>query len=154
MWIHRLRRWQLNSGFKWVVSPSQQLIPAIEKYGENVLVAVQAVANYWGQFVQDEARQEASWEDRTANARGGLFFAVDGFGLDTLTGTVTPDSKAQMSDVAVESGDKDTLIIALGHTVFYGKYLELSNGGRYAVVMSTIEKNLPKLERMLIASLK
>jgi len=143
-----------SSGFQWVVSPSQQLIPAIKKYGQDALVAVQAVATYWGQYVQDEARQEASWEDRTANARGGLFFAVDGFGFSPLTGTVTPDAKAQMSDVAVESGDKNTLIITLGHTVFYGKYLETSNGGRYAVVMSTIERNLPKLERMLIDSLK
>jgi hypothetical protein len=143
-----------NSGFKWVVSPEERLIPAIKKYGQDVLVAVLAVANYWGQFVQDEARQEAGWEDRTANARGGLFFAVDGFGLESLTGTVTPDAKSQMSDVAVESGDKDTLIITLGHTVFYGKFLELSNGGRYSVVMSTIERNLPKLERMIQDTLK
>jgi hypothetical protein len=144
----------MNSGFKWVVSPSQQLIPAVKKYGQDVLVAVQAVANYWGQFVQDDARQEAHWEDRTGNARGGLFFAVDGFGLDSLTGTVTPDATAQMSDVAVESGDKNTLIITLGHTVFYGKFLELSNGGRFAVVMSTLEGNLPKLDRMLQDTLK
>jgi hypothetical protein len=49
-----------------------------------------------------------------------LFFAVDGFGLGTITGTVTPDAKSQMSDVAVESGDANTLVITLGHTVFYG----------------------------------
>ena len=143
-----------SSGFKWVVSPEQQLIPAIRKYGQDVLVAVQAVANYWGQSVQDEARLSANWTDRTANARGGLFFAVDGFGLDTITGTVTPDAKSQMSDVAVESGDANSLVITLGHTVFYGKFLELSNGGKYAVVMSTIEKNLPGLENLLKDSLK
>lgn len=143
-----------SSGFKWVVSPEQQLIPAIRKYGQDVLVAVQAVANYWGQSVQDEARLSANWTDRTANARGGLFFAVDGFGLDTIIGTVTPDAKSQMSDVAVESGDANSLVITLGHTVFYGKFLELSNGGKYAVVMSTIEKNLPGLENLLKDSLK
>jgi hypothetical protein len=38
-------------------------------------------------------------------------------------------------------------VIALGHTVYYGKYLETSP--KYAVVMSTIEANLPILERML-----
>jgi len=144
----------MQSGFKWVVSPEQRLIPAIRKYGQDVLVAVQAVANYWGQSVQDEARLSANWTDRTANARGGLFFAVDGFGLDTITGTVTPDAKSQMSDVAVESGDANSLVITLGHTVFYGKFLELSNGGKYAVVMSTIEKNLPWLENLLKDSLK
>jgi hypothetical protein len=138
----------MNPGFKWVVSP-KVIMQGLDDYGERALVAIQAVANYWGQFVQDEARQNANWEDRTGNARGGLFFAVDGFGLTPLTGEVTPEATAEMSDVAVESGSPDTLIITLGHTVFYGKFLELSNGGRYAIIMSTIESNLPQLERML-----
>lgn len=137
-----------NDGFEWVVSP-QVIIDGLEKYGAQVLIAVQAVANYWGQLVQDDARENAVWEDRTGNARGGLFFAVDGFGLETITGEVTPEAKSEMSDVAVESGSKDTLIITLGHTTFYGKFLELSNGGRYAIIMSTMEKNLSNLENMV-----
>lgn len=144
----------MNSGFQWVVAPREQLIPGVEKYGRDVLVAVQAVANYWGQSIQDEARQEAVWEDRTGNARGGIFFAVDGFGMSPITGEVTPEAKSEMSDVAIESGDKDTLIITLGHTVFYGKYLETSNGETYAIIMTTIEKNLPQLERMLQDTLR
>ena len=139
----------MNSGFRWVVSPSQQLMPNIEAYGQKVLVAVQAVANYWGQMIQDQARQEARWEDRTGNARSGLFFAVDGFGLGTITGTVTVEPGTSGDGVTIEQGDKDTLIIILGHTEFYGKYLELSNGGRYAIIMSTIERNLPALDRMM-----
>jgi len=138
-----------SSGFQWVVAPSQQLMPAIEKYGRDVLVAIQAVANYWGQSIQDAARQDAVWEDRTGNARGGIFFAVDGFGLSPLMGEVTPEAKSEMSDVAIESGDKDTLIITLAYTVFYGKYLETSNGETYAIIMTTIEQNLPALERMI-----
>lgn len=143
----------MSDGFQWVVSPAV-IAQGLEDYGERAMVALQAVANYWGQSIQDEARESAVWEDRTGNARGGLFFAVDGFGLDTITGTVTPDAKSQMSDVAVESGDANTLVITLGHTVFYGKFLELSNGGKYAVVMSTIEKNLPGLENLLKDSLR
>jgi hypothetical protein len=143
-----------SSGFQWVIAPSQQLMPAIEKYGRDVLVAVQAVANYWGQSIQDEARQEAVWEDRTGNARGGIFFAVDGFGMSPLMGEVTPEAKSEMSDVAIESGDKDTLIITLAHTVFYGKFLETSNGETYAIIMTTIEQNLPALERMIQDTLK
>ncbi len=135
-------------GFEWVVSP-KVIADGLDDYGEKALVAIQAVANYWGQSVQDEARKNAVWEDRTGNARGGLFFAVDGFGLDPLVGEVTPDAIAMMSDVAVESGSKDTLIITLAHTVFYGKFLELSNGGRYAIIMSTIESNLGSLERQV-----
>jgi hypothetical protein len=66
-----------------------------------------------------------------------------------LTGEVTPEAKSEMSDVVVESGSENMLIITLGHTVFYGKFLELSNGGRYAIIMSTIESSLPSLERRL-----
>ena len=143
-----------SSGFQWVVAPSDQLIPAINKYGRDALVAVQAVANYWGQSIQDAARQEAVWEDRTGNARGGIFFAVDGFGFNPIMGEVTPEAKSEMSDVAIESGDANTLIITLGHTVFYGKYLETSNGGTYAIIMTTIEQNLPALERMIQDTLR
>jgi hypothetical protein len=138
----------VNSGFQWIVSP-QVIAKGLEDYGQRAMIAIQAVANYWGQSVQDEAREKAPWEDRTGNARGGLFFAVDGFGLQTITGQVSAEARSEMSDVAMESGDKDTLIVTLGHTVFYGKFLELSNGGRYGIIMSTIEANLPKLERLV-----
>lgn len=134
--------------FTWKVSP-KVIADGLEEYGKKAIAAVQAVATYWGQSIQDEARQNAVWEDRTGNARGGLFFAVDGFGLEPVIGAVTPESQNEMSDVAIESGDANTLIITLGHTVFYGKYLELNHGGRYAIVMSTIESNLSNLERML-----
>ena len=138
----------MAKGFEWVVSP-KVIGNGLDQYSDKVLVALQAVANYWGQSIQDQARQNASWEDRTGNARGGLFFAVDGFGLDPIVGEVTAEAQSEMSDVAVESGDKNTLIITLGHTVFYGKYLESSNGGRYAIIMSTIEANLGSLERQV-----
>ncbi len=139
----------MPSGFRWVISPERELIPNIRDYGVKALVAVQAVATYWGQGVQDEARREAVWEDRTGNARSGLFFAVDGLGMSPIVGEVTPEAQRQMDDVTVESGSANVLIITLGHTVFYGKFLETSNGERYAIVMSTIEKNLPQLERDL-----
>ncbi len=138
-----------KTGFEWVVAPDEELIPNIEEYGRRALVAVQAVANYWGQLVQDAARVRAGWEDRTGNARSGLFFAVDGFGLGTIMGSVSPEAKSQMSDVTVESGSDGLLIVTLGHTVFYGRFLETSNGGTYAVVMNTIEDNLPMLSQMV-----
>lgn len=138
----------MNKGFQWIVSP-KVIADGLDKYQEKAMVALQAAATYWGQSVQDQARENARWEDRTGNARGGLFFAVDGFGLEPITGTVTPESTSQMSDVGVESGDANTLIITLGHTVFYGKFLELSNGGKYAIIMSTIESNLGRLQRLV-----
>lgn len=136
------------TGFHWVIPPEKELIQNVEAYGDKIFVALQAVATYWGQRNQDDARISAPWTDRTGNARGGLFFAVDGFGLNPVTGMVTSEASLN-SDVAIESGDNNTLIITLGHSVFYGKFLELKNGGRYAIIMSTIEGNLPMLERMV-----
>ena len=141
-----------GSGFEWVVSPNV-IAQGLEDYGQRALVAIQAVGNYWGQFIQNDARErvdsEHLWETRTGAAQGGLFFAVDGFGLNPLVGEVTPEAKAEMSDVGIESGDANTLIITLGHMVFYGKWLEISNNENHAVIMSTLEKNLPMLERMV-----
>ena len=138
------------AGFEWVVSP-KKIADGLEAYGQRAMVALQAAANYWGQSIQDAARDKAVWEDRTGNARGGLFFAVDGFGMTPIVGEVTAEARSEMSDVTVESGSKDTLVITLAHTVFYGKFLELKNGGRYAIIMSTIENNLGSLERQVQA---
>jgi hypothetical protein len=139
--------------FKWVKPPSH-LAKEVDRYGERILIAVHAVAAYVGQQMQDQARGRAPWQDRTGNARSGLFFAVDGFGLRPVVGQVSSGARQSGSDTASVSGDKDRLVIALGHTVYYGKYLELAHGGRYAVVMSTIEGNLGGLERMLHNLLK
>lgn len=134
--------------FQWV-SPPRKLARAVLEYEKKALVAIQAVAAYVGQRMQDSARANAPWEDRTGNGRSGLFYAVDGFGLDPVVGAVPSGSQAQMTDTATVSGTKDRLIVALGHTVYYGKFLEICNGGRYAIVMSTMEAHLGGLERMI-----
>jgi len=138
----------MASGFTWV-RPPEGVAKAIEAYRERALAAVQAVAAYCGQEMQNAARSNAPWQDRTGNARSGLFFAVDGFGLSPIVGKVGSVKGGESGDKTVISGSKDRLILTLGHTMYYGKFLETSNGGRYAIVMSTIETNLPNLERML-----
>ena len=138
----------MKSGFRWITPPSE-LGKAIEEYGKNLLIAVHAAAVYVGQRMQNDGRTGASWEDRTGNARSGLFFAVDGFGLGTVMGAVTAGAEGEKSDTVTVSGSPERLILTFGHTVYYGKYLELAHGGRYAIVMSTIERNLPTLERLL-----
>lgn len=137
-----------GSGFVWV-TPPQDIIDGLEEYAAKIEAALYAIAGKWGQDVQDEARQEARWVDRTGNARSGLFYAVDGFGMGTLVGKVSEEAKTLMKDTSVEKAEKGEIIIVVSHTVFYGKYLELSNGGKYAIIMSTIERNLPRLERLV-----
>jgi hypothetical protein len=107
---------------RWVRPPSE-LEKAIEQYADRVLTAVTAVAEYSATTMQNEARRNARWTDRTGNARGGLF------GLAVRDGKV--------------------IKIVLGHTMYYGLYLETSYGQKYAIIMTTIEAHLPELERML-----
>lgn len=116
------------SGFRWVRPPDAQLIPAVAAYGQRVRTAVRAVADYVAQKTQAEMRQNAPWQDRTGNARTGLFSVVEEASRDLVT-----------------------IWLSHGHTVYYGVYLELAHGKRYAIIMPTIEANLPVIERMLKA---
>jgi hypothetical protein len=136
----------MSSGLIWI-KPPNTLAKGLREYQQKLLTAVYAVAAYVGQQMQDQSRQQARWTDRTGNARSGLFFAVDGFGLPPLTGSL--DVRQISIDSTIVSGTSDRLVLCLSHTMYYGKFLELSNGGRYAIIVSTMERNLPQLERML-----
>jgi hypothetical protein len=141
-----------KSGIEWVEPPAK-LAQAIEDYGERLLAGLHATGARLGQKMQDEARQNAAWRDRTGNARSGLFFVVDGLGLRPLVGQVQPEKQPDFERhrqlQAVEGGGPTKLVICLGHTMGYGVYLELAHGQRYAIVVPTIQANLPLLKRML-----
>lgn len=69
------------------------------------------------------AQTNAPWEDRTGEARSGLH-------------------------TEVYEGD-NTMGITLFHTVDYGVWLEVRWGGKYAIIMPTVETMGPRLlERM------
>jgi hypothetical protein len=139
----------MATGFRWI-KPPEEIQKALAAYEKKALAAAHAVAAYVGQAMQDDARQNAPWEDRTGNARGGLFFAIDGFGLPPVMGRVSVSGEAAQGEGTFdESGGPSRLILTLGHTMYYGKYLETAHGAKYAIVMSTIEGHLPQLEAML-----
>jgi len=116
----------LASQIYWVEPPAK-LAEALEQYGQKAVAAVTAVAEYLAGKMQGEARQNAPWEDRTGNARTGLFATVEREAAETLV----------------------TIYLSHGHTIYYGRFLELCNGGRYAIIQPTVEANLPVLKRML-----
>jgi hypothetical protein len=134
--------------FRWVTSP-RSLAGKIEEHGERLLVAIHAVAVHVGVQMQNAARAGKPWTNRSGNAYSGLFFAVDGFGQAPVVGEVDAKALALKTDTATVSGGPERLVIVLGHTVYYGKFLELCNGGKYAIVMSTLESHLGVLEQML-----
>jgi hypothetical protein len=125
-----------QAGVIWV-KPPDGLARAVEEYGRKALDAVYAVAQFIAQKMQDESRQNAPWQDRTGNARTGLF------------GTVDKGDRNSAGQFISLSEQIVTIYLSHGHTVFYGKFLELAHGGKYAIIMPTIEKNLPELKRLL-----
>lgn len=109
----------------WTRTPNQ-LGGDIKAYTERVIVAVFALAQYFAQQMQNEMRNTAPWTDRTGNARSGLFGVAERMGKDVVV-----------------------IYLSHGHTVQYGKWLELARGGRYATIMPTMQRNLPEIERRL-----
>lgn len=114
-----------QTGIRWV-RPPEQLARAIELYGERVWVAVAAVAELVAQKMQDSARQNAPWTDRTGNARSGIFGTIEQAARDGVT-----------------------IYLSHGQTVAYGVWLELSRGGQYAIIMPTIEAHIGEIEGLL-----
>ena len=121
-----------KSGIRWETPPSA-LAQAVEQYGDRVLTAVAAVAQYAATQMQNDAKANAPWTDRTANARTGLF------------GT----SEADFARHVV------TIYLSHGATIDYGIWLELAGGedgagaGKYAIIMRTMQAHYQDLMNML-----
>ncbi len=79
--------------------------------------ALDAIMGRFATQVQDNARNGAPWTDRTSNARNGL--------------------------IAEPFSDSKTKGIILAHSVDYGIFLETSRGGKYRIIMPTLEAALP-----------
>lgn len=116
------------TGIRWI-RPPEALAKAIEQYGDKVLVAVQAVAGRIAAEMQNDARANAPWTDRTGNARSGLF------------GTAERDAAQKL------------VVIYLSHgpDLDYGVWLELAHGGNFQIIMPTVERHLPAIKADLQA---
>jgi len=138
-----------QSGIVWTKPPSA-LNPAIVMYGNKVKAAVVAVAQFIGAKTESYAKANAPWTDRTANARQGLFYAVDAEGGGEVSGSANlGGQESEAIGVA-----KDVVGLYVSHSMTYGKYLELCNAGKYAVVMRTMEAHYGELMQMLKAKFK
>ena len=132
------------SGVVWTKPPTS-LNPAIAAYGDKVRAAVVAVAQFIGARMETYAKANAPWTDRTANARQGLFYAVDGGGQSEISGSQR--LAGQESDTV--SAAKDIVALYLSHSMTYGLYLETAMAGRYRVIMPVMESHYQELVQML-----
>jgi len=93
-------------------------------YGNKVIEAVTAVANYFAPIMETAAKKHAPWTDRTSNARVGLHAWVEEF-------------------------SKDAVHLYLAHSVFYGQFLETRWAGRFSVIWPEIQAHLEPIMEML-----
>lgn len=82
-------------------------------YARDVKSNAKALAQRYAVDIENYAKNEASWQDRTGNARQALYTLVD-------------DGNGR-------------LIIYLSHGVDYGLWLEVKYQGRYAIIERTLE---------------
>lgn len=99
------------SGLVWTRSPSD-LADALDAYGARVLGLAKTAASSISDAMQTYAQATAPWTDRTGDARAGLLTTV--------------------------IFSEDSISIVLYHTVDYGIFLEVCNGGKYRVIIPTI----------------
>lgn len=93
-------------------------------YGNKVIEACNAVLNYFQPVIETYAKKNASWIDRTANARQTLHSWVD-----------------QIS--------KDAVALYLSHGMYYGVFLEAKYAGRYAIIWPTLQAHINPIYDML-----
>jgi hypothetical protein len=91
-------------------------------------VGLAAFTKGFAERVEAYAKEHAKWEDQTGSARSGL----------TATG----------------SQQLVRYVITLSHSVDYGIWLEVRWGGRFAIIMPTLEEMGPKMmEELKLAEL-
>jgi hypothetical protein len=99
--------------FEWIVSPIAGMGPHVTKAMVSLYPAVLAALEAAGAITRAEAQANHPWNNITGDAERGLSVDV--------------------------SGDGAVASLTLYHTVYYGVYLELRWGGRYAVIMPTLQ---------------
>lgn len=88
---------------------------AVQLYGKNVgLVARRAAVDALATAALQKMKQEASWNDRTGDAR------------------------AKLIALAIHDDGRMMSRLVLGHGVYYGYYLEFGLGGYYKIIEPTL----------------
>lgn len=111
-----------TSGFQWDVPPDLAFPQLVERYTRTIMLAGRRVANKRAQDATAWMQENAPWTDRTGAARSGLHV-----------------------DVLESPGVLAELVFSHGDDVPYAVWLEIANGGRYAIIAPAIDYWGPKL---------
>lgn len=113
----------IGGGITWTNGDPNDIAAAAEKWLGTITTAAGRAAVSVGQSAENTMRNGAPWQNETGNARRGL---------------------------RVETMEKpDAIEMYFIHSVEYGIYLELSRGGKYAIVYPTMLDTVPLLRNAL-----
>lgn len=90
------------------------LAEAVEVYKRRLLEAVYRLAVQWATAIANDAKAAAPWTDRTGAARAGLFGRAVRMAMGAM--------------------------IVVGHSVFYGIFLERRWAGKYAAIIPAMQR--------------
>lgn len=106
-------------GLKWVVSPTDVFPQMAHKYTQAIFQGGRRVVQEKAAEMEEWAKANAPWTDRTGVARAGLHATVE------------------------ENGQIGS--ITLAHGVDYGLWLEIANQGRFAIIAPAIDYWGPRI---------
>lgn len=107
-------------GFAWqgLESVNDNLIAFDKTLHQNIKQAVERLADEMVEY----AKANAPWNDRTGDARQGL-----------------------QSAVVWQDEDHFTILLGHGAEIYYGVWLEVRWGGKFAIILPTIEHFMPQI---------
>lgn len=108
--------------FSWTITPEQAFLPLYAQYAETLEREIVALAERMTDEITEWMKANASWTDRTGEARDSLF-----------------------SVVQHEARQMVSILISHGSLIPYGVYLELSHGGRFAIIAPAIDQFGPRM---------
>ena len=113
----------------------------MKAHPDKVADAVEGVLQYHGPQVLREAIQRKPWTDITGNARQTMNYQV-GRGNEVTLSSLGPNHHTLTDRLA---GNRDEIVLALAHGVYYGVFLELANDGVWGTILKTMDRNAPKI---------
>jgi hypothetical protein len=111
-----------KSGFQWDVPPDLAFGQLVERYTQTIMVSGRRVAHQRAEDATAWMKDNASWEDRTGDARAGLH-------VDVI------EAPAVLAELVFSHDD----------SLDYPVWLEIANGGKYAIIAPAIDYWGPKL---------
>lgn len=107
-------------GIVWETPPTAAWPDLAANYVFAIEQGVEAIAKRWAPEIENWMKDNAPWEDRTSNARDGLYTEVN-----------------QVAGVMTE--------IILAHGVDYGLWLEVRWAGRWSIVTPALDQFGPRV---------